>query len=463
MPPVAARFRRIHSLTRVAATLALAFGFVAGAQAQSLAELYQTARGYDATYLAARALAESAQYKAAQAHAARRPNVGLGASIAQAGNDVPSGDTTQKTRGVSLQGTQPLFNRANDAQIEQAERLAQAAQADLELAEQELIVRVAQTYFDVLGAQETLATAKANRTAISEQLASAKRNFEVGTATITDTREAQARFDLATAQELQAENDLRLKRIALDQLVGRVGVEPRPLAVPVALPALGPESVDDWVLRADTAPNVRKATLGYEIAQLETDKARAGHLPTVDLTGSYGRGHTQTTGTQLSTLGATAGSFVPINSGFTTGSTTQSNIAVTLKLPLFAGFYVQNRVKETLLLEEQSRNNLEAARRTVAQATRTAFFGAQSLQAQVRALEAAEASSQLALEATQLGYKVGVRVNLDVLNAQTQLFGTRRDLARARYELLLTQLRLRQAAGQLKPEDVQTINGLLAR
>jgi outer membrane protein len=123
---------------------------------------------------------------------------------------------------------------------------------------------------------------------------------------------------------------------------------------------------------------------------------------------------------------------------------------------------VQNRVKETLLLEEQSRNNLDAARRQVAQATRQAFFSAQSLQAQVKALEAAESSSLLALEATQLGYKVGVRVNLDVLNAQTQLFSTRRDLARARYDVLLTQLRLRQAAGQLTPADVEAVNRLLA-
>jgi outer membrane protein len=145
------------------------------------------------------------------------------------------------------------------------------------------------------------------------------------------------------------------------------------------------------------------------------------------------------------------------------GPVTQSSIGVTLKLPLFAGFSVQNRVKETLLLEEQSRNNLEAARRSVAQATRQAYFGVESGQAQVKALEAAESSSQLALEATQLGYKVGVRVNLDVLNAQTQLFTTRRDLAKARYDVLVGSLKLRQAAGTLKPDDVLTVNRLLAK
>jgi outer membrane protein len=145
------------------------------------------------------------------------------------------------------------------------------------------------------------------------------------------------------------------------------------------------------------------------------------------------------------------------------GSTDTTAIGVELVLPLFAGFATQNRVKETLSLEEQARNNLDVARRSVAQAARQSFFGVQSQQAQVKALEAAEASSQVALEATQLGYKVGVRVNLDVLNAQTQLFTTRRDLARARYDVLVNNLRLRQAAGQLRPEDIAAVNALLAR
>ena len=134
-----------------------------------------------------------------------------------------------------------------------------------------------------------------------------------------------------------------------------------------------------------------------------------------------------------------------------------------LNLPLFSGYAVQNRIKETLALEDRSRNDLEAARRTVAQNTRVAFFGVQSGLAQAKALEAAEASSKLALEATQLGYRVGVRVNLDVLNAQFQLFNTQRDLSKARYDVLLAGLRLRQAAGTLAPGDVGAVNTLLAK
>ena len=133
-----------------------------------------------------------------------------------------------------------------------------------------------------------------------------------------------------------------------------------------------------------------------------------------------------------------------------------------MKLPLYTGGATQNRIKETLSLEDKARNDLEAARRGVAQGTRVAFLGVKSGRAQVNALEAAESSTKLALEATQLGYKVGVRVNIDVLNAQTQLNLTQRDLARSRYDVVVNGLRLRQAAGELRPDDVNAVNALLA-
>lgn len=445
IPPLTHRPR----LGRLAFACALALGAAPWARAQSIAELYDTARGYDATYLAARSLADSARYRAEQARALNRPSLSASLSGTRTASDSPANENTSRGPAAGLSGRQPLYNPANDATISQAERQLEVSQADLDTAEQELIVRVAQTYFDVLAAQDTLDTARASKTAIAEQLASAKRNFEVGTATITDTREAQARFDLTTAQEIAAENDLHIKRLALDQLVGRTGVEPRPLAGPVVLPAVEPAAVEAWVGQNETAPAVRKAVSGFDIAKLETEKARAGALPTVDLEGSYQRGRTHATGTQNQFPFAYA------------GPTTQSSIGVTLRVPLFAGYSIQNRIKETLSLEEQARNNLDAARRTVAQATRQAFFGVQSGLAQVKALEAAESSSQLALEATQLGYKVGVRVNVDVLNAQTQLYTTRRDLARARYDVLVNGLRLRQAAGQLAPDDLRVLNRLL--
>ncbi len=420
------------------------------AQAQSLDELYQAARNFDAPYLAARALADSAVPRAAQSLALRRPSAALSAGVTGSQIDTVAGGGVSSTNSqVALQGRQPLFNRSADASIEQAQAQLDAAQADLDIAEQDLIARLSQAYFDVLAAQDTLATVQAGKKAIAEQLASAQRNFEVGTATVTDTREAQARFDLAGAQEIAAENDLRTKRVALDQFVGRSDVAPKPLLAPVVLPALQPDDAQTWVADADTRhPLLRKARVGGEVARLETRKARAGRLPTVDLVASYAS--SRSSGSAVALSGASAG---------TTGT---ASIGVQLNVPLYSGHAIDNRIKETLLLESKAGLDLEASRRAVAQGTRQAFLAVKSGMAQVAALQAAEDSSKLALEATQLGYRVGVRVNLDVLNSQTQLFQTQRDLARARYDVLLGGLRLRQASGQLTAADVAAVSRLLA-
>ena len=447
-----------------ALTVALAFAFTVGlglaaapsAQAQSLQELYQTAHGYDASYLAARASLDAAQYRYDQARGQRLPQVGLGVVAARQLSSTPDSPSTQVANGSSatatLSGSQTLFNRANDVTISQAERSVGAFRSDLEAAEQDLILRVSQAYFDVLAAQDNLATARASLTAISEQVASAKRNFEVGTATITDTREAQARYDLARFTQIQAENDLTTRRILLDQTVGVANVAPKQLALPIALPPLAPANIDDWVMRADAEhPLVRKARIALEIAKLDTEKARAGNLPTVTLNGSYARGRSRN---DLQSQGAAFAYATP---------STGSAVSVNLSVPLFAGFQIQNRIKETLVLEDKSINDLEFARRSVAQATRQLYYGVGSFAAQVSALEAAESSSKLALEATQLGFKVGVRVNIDVLNAQAQLYTTQAQLAKARYDTIMAGLRLRQASGRLTPDDVASVNGLLIR
>ncbi|HET7794939.1 MAG TPA: TolC family outer membrane protein [Rhizobacter sp.] len=453
---------RLPPLTGVALACALTLGAVPFAHAENLQEVYDIARGYDATYLAARAAVDSVQYRAAQAHALRRPNVSATVGASQTTNETTvEGTTTSdlKTNGASgnILATQSLFNRANDATISQADLSLEIAKADLQTADQELIVRVATIYFDVLAAQDALTTAQVSKKAIAEQLAAAKRNFEVGTATITDTREAEARYDLSRAVEIGAENDLLTKRIALDRLIGRENVTPKPLAVPVVLPPASPNNVEEWVAGTDNTPIVRRAQIGYDIAQLETTKARAGHLPTAGLAASYGVGRSNPVGSQISGI-----SPLPQNVDYW-GNNKQSSIGVQVNIPLFAGFAVQNRVKETLSLEDQARNSLESSRRLVAQVTRQAFFLVQSQEAQVKALEAAEASSKVALESTQLGYKVGVRVNIDVLNAQTQLYATQRDLAKQRYDVLVNGLKLRQVAGILVPEDVSKVNALLER
>ncbi|MEY4713191.1 MAG: hypothetical protein RIS88_2641, partial [Pseudomonadota bacterium] len=198
--------------------LSLAAAFAAlPAQAQSLLELYQVARDYDAAFQSARAQYESARHRAEQARAGLLPTASVSASRSetQQGSST-SGRRDYGTAGGSVSISQPLYRPANQAAFEQGQRQAEAAQAQLSSASQDLIIRVSQAYFDVLSAQDTLAFVRAQKAAVGEQLASAQRNFEVGNATITDTREAQARFDLVQAQEIAAENDLRVRKVALD-------------------------------------------------------------------------------------------------------------------------------------------------------------------------------------------------------------------------------------------------------
>jgi outer membrane protein len=440
--------KRPLALSRTALGVLLALGGATGAQAQSLVELYEAARGFDATYLSARSQFDASQAKAAQARAGLLPQAGLAAAANWARRDSSAAalEGTSNSQNVALSASQPLYRPTNKLTNDQAQLSIDIAKAQLETAEQDLIVRTTQAYFDVLAAEDTLTFVKAQKSAVSEQLAAAKRNFEVGTTTVTDSREAQARFDLVLAQEIAAENDLRVKKLALDQLVGKAGVAPKPLAAPVVLPELSPADPQAWVNQAETRhPAVLQATKGFEIAQLETRKAEAGHLPTLDLVGQYQIARAPTTG-------------FPNNVRTNTAS-----VGVQFNMPLYTGGAVQNRVKETLALEGKARTDLEAAQRGVSQATRAAYFGVLSGQGQVKALEAAEASSQSALDANKLGYQVGVRINIDVLNAQSQLFQTKRDLAVARYNVLLGGLRLKQASGQLAAQDLQPINALLVK
>lgn len=419
------------------------------AGAQSLVPLYEAARAYDAAFQSVKSQYDATVAKADQARAGILPTVGLAMSMSHSNVDSSRSVANPAfgAAGATLSASQPLYRPANRITIEQGEKSVVVAQVQLVAAEQDLLVRVSQAYFDVLGAQDAVTFVDAQKTAVAEQLAAAKRNFEVGTSTITDTREAQARYDLVLAQEIAAANDLVVKKIALDRLVGIDGTKPKSLAPPVVLPPLEPANVETWVGRAmDEHPLLRQSALALEVAQLETRKAQTGTRPTLDLNGSYAL--TFNEGTSASRLDS---------------RTNVASVALAFNLPLFTGYAVQNRIKETLALEAKARTDLEAARRTVSQATRAAYFGVLSGQGQAKALEAAEASSQSALEANQLGYQVGVRINIDVLNAQSQLYQTKRDLAKARYDVLVGSLRLRQANGTLTPADLQAIEALLSK
>ena len=433
--------------------LLLVLAATAPASAQSLVDLYRSARSYDAVYQGARAQYDASVARAAQARAGVLPVVNLTAGASFTEQDVSAGNAAF-TRGVSARNIginliQPLYRPANWAAYEQGKRQEEIARTQLTLAEQDLIVRVSQAYFDVLASHDTLALVRAQKAAVAEQLAFAKRNFEVGTSTITDAREAQARYDLVIAQEIAAENDLQVKKLILDQLVGQVGSVPVPLAAPVVLPGLAPGDVGTWLAQAEAAhPAIVQAALAAEVATLEVRKAEAGHKPTID-----------------AQLGYNVSTNPPGNSPSASSDKVRvagASIGVVFNMPLYAGFATENRVRETLALEDQSRASLENARRSVSVSTRAAYLGLVSGASQVKALEAAETSSQVALDANRMGYRVGVRINIDVLNAQSQLYQTKRDLAQARYNVLLGDLRLRQANGSLTADALAALNATLA-
>ena len=439
-------------------SLLIGIALTGTAQAQSLIEIYDMAKGYDAAFQSAKSQYQANLAKAEQGKANLLPTANLSGSATRSSLESttnPATTTTDRsyttqTAGVSL--NQPLYRPANLANYRQSQKALDSAQATLIQAEQDLIVRTSQAYFDVLGSQDSLTFVKAQKTAVAEQLAAAKRNFEVGTSTITDTREAQARYDLVLAQEIAADNDLRVKKLALELLVGKTGLSPFNIKKQSVLPPVPEGSMETWVSNSEQLhPGIQQARTNLEVAKLETEKAEAGHKPTVDFTLGYN--------VQRNLNGTAVTAFSGVNSN-------QINVAsagINANLPLFAGFATQNRIKETVALEDKARTDLEGVQRQVAQATRTAYLGLQSGLGQVNALAAAEASSQSALDANQLGYKVGVRINIDVLNSQSQLYQTKRDLAKARYDVLVGQLKLRQANGSLKAEDLQAVNALLAK
>ena len=429
-------------------SLALGAALTLPAQAQSLVALYESARAFDASYQSVKSLFDATLAKSEQARAGLLHTIGVSANASLSTIDNTLARTKQgfyDTQSATLSANKPLYRPANQITFNQSRRQIEVVEQQLLAAEQDLIVKVSTAYFDVLASQDSLTFVLAQKAAVSEQLASAKRNFEVGTATITDTREAQARYDLVIAQEIAGRNDLQVKKLALDQLVGKTNTAPLAVALPLTLPPVQPDDVAPWVQKSEEQhPSIQQSRLALDVAQLETRKAQAASKPTLDLTGNV----------NMTLNGESASS----TSSF---RTTTASVGLSFTMPLFSGYAIENRLKETLALEEKARTDLDAIKRTVAQGSRAAFFGLLSGQGQVKALEAAEASSQSALDANKLGYQVGVRINIDVLNSQSQLFDTKAKLAKARYDVLVGGLKLRQASGVLKADDLKPINALL--
>ena len=418
--------------------------------AADLMQVYRDAIDNDPTFSAARSTLDAGREKTPQARAGLLPSLTLSGNTVWNENEIAfhNGSTLAKphfnSNGYNLSLSQPLFRWQNWVGYDQSKLQVVQAEANFVQARQDLILRVAQAYFDVIYATENLKAVNANKLAIVQQLELAKKSFEVGTATITDTHEAQARYDLASAQEIAAESDLEVRQRILQSITGK---EPSSLAPPrkgAELSPPQPSDMKEWVAAAEKdgiAVQVQQAAA--TIAAREVDKQRAGHYPTLDLVANVGSNKS---------YGSTSFGLLDSDS---------KNVGLQLNIPIFQGGAVNSRTREASANRAAAESALEAAKRNAALNARQNYLGVVNGLAQVKALKAALVSSQSALESNKLGYEVGVRINIDVLNAENQVYVTRRDFAKSILDTLMSQFRLKAAVGALGEEDVSAVNALL--
>lgn len=432
-----------HTLLFLALNLA-AGQAVSTAQAANLSEIHQLARDNDPIYAAARESYRAGLEALPQGKALLRPTISMSGYLRQNDTETSAPSSADYgSHGYGLSLTQPLYRKQNLESYEQAKLAVLLAEQQLSLADQDLVLRVAQAYFDVLLAQDNLASAQGQKEAFAEQLAQAKKSFEVGAATIVDTHEAQARYDLATSQEIAARNDLEVKRRALEKLIAREAPALDRLKDATRIPLPAPNDMDVWVKQSqENSLAVLTSQTALETARREVERQRGGHYPSLDLTASYSDNRKSNLGTVDSKTGV---------------------VGLELSLPLYQGGAVSSRVRQAIANQEKARYDLDNARRDSTLNARQAFLGVVSGDAQVKALEQALVSSESQLKSTKLGLEVGVRTRVDVLNAQQLVFSTQRDLASARYQTLLAGLQLKAAAGTLSADDLKALDALLKK
>ncbi|MGZ8256458.1 MAG: TolC family outer membrane protein [Gallionella sp.] len=419
--------------------------------ATDLLDVFHAAQASDPVIAAAKAQRQVGEEKLTQGRALMLPSVNLSANTTYNDNTTQytgptflrGGNFRYNTHGYNLNLVQPLFREQNWAVYSQSQLQDAIAAAQLQSAEQDLVLRSAQAYFDVLAADDGVQLAEAQQAAITLQLAQAKRNFEVGSATITDTHEAQARFDITHAQLLAAQSNLEIKRRVLQQITNLMPTDLKRLVEPFQADAGGVDLNKNIDAAQANNPQLNIAKANAELADKEVERNRGGNYPTLDLVANYGKA-------------------IASGGSFGVGSDTRNaNIGVQLNVPLFQGGATNSKWREAEANRERAKQELENAHRNVTLQTSQAYFGVVNGAAQVQALQQAVVSSQSVLDASKTGQSVGVRTNLDVLNAQQQLFATRRDLYQAEYNYLVSQLRLKAATGDLTEAGVSAVNQAL--
>ncbi|MFZ5622181.1 MAG: TolC family outer membrane protein [Pseudomonadota bacterium] len=425
-------------------------GLGGAAQADSLYEIYQLAQERDPTLRAAAAARDAALEVKPQSRAGLLPVIGLSGDVSRNSYDdraaLPgvANPTYSTNQSYSLSLTQPVFRWDRWVALEQADSLVAQAQAQYGAAEQELMVRTAERYFAVLGAQDALRLAGKEKESIGRQLEQAQQRFEVGLSAITDVQEAQARYDTAVATEIRARNHLDSAREQLREIIGeqRENLDPvRDTDFRLVTPE--PQQQQSWV---DTAlqqnPNLAAARAGSEAARQQIQIARSGHYPTVDANASY--------------------SYLDSNfGGIRELERNDGTIGLQLAVPLYQGGAVNSRTREARFRFDEARERLDVTQRAIERQTRDAYRGVVTGISEVRAAEQARTSSTTALEAAQTGFEVGTRTIVDVLDAQRALTQAELTLYLARYNYLLNTLRLKQAAGTLAPDDLDAMTGWL--
>jgi outer membrane protein len=462
-------------MLRTAKTLSLALALLMAhiGRADTLWDVYQLARQNDPLLREADANRLAIREAKPQARGALLPQISGSANYDKVNTDgfrtgvtaTPTGgvqifdsasesDVTQK--GWSLDLRQTLFRWDQWVIFRQADKQALQADIDYRVAELNLYTRVADAYFNVLAAEDTLASTTAAREAIGRQLEQAQKRFEVGLIAVTDVQEAQSGYDQSVAAEIVAKRTLANTKEVLREIIGDY---PGGLAKPgVEIPLISPSPADEnqWVeLALQQNLSLQSAQLDADIARDNISIARAGHLPSIDLVGSTGTSK-QEGDTRVGTVGGALSAPRPNDS-----ETNTDIIGVQLNLPIFLGGATNSRVRQNVFLHRAAKERLEATARQTERQTRDAFQAVNSDISRVRALQQALRSAQVALQATEAGFEVGTRTTVDVLESRRQLYLAETNYARSRYDYIVNVLKLKEAAGTLGDKDVQEVNAWL--
>ncbi len=441
----------MNKLQRTLAPLITGLIVSQASHAEDLLQVYQAALQSDPVLSAQESAFDATSYSQRQTKSLYYPNIAFNAGLsktnsevtAPAGSTVTTGDFDSDITNYGLTLSQPLYRKDYSSQLHQAEANTRQAQAELNQAYQDIILRVAQRYFDVLAAKDSLEFAQAEKSAISRQLDQAKQRFEVGLIAITDVHESQAAYDLATASEIVAQNNLAISHQALRELTGELPQELAVLGEQMTLQSPEPAKLDDWVNNAlQNNFKLMAAEAATTVALQGMEQQRANRHPTLDLVASYG--NTDYSG-----------------SSTTEREQTDTSLGLQLNIPLYQGGGISAGIKRANAQLAQAKDALEQQRRATQREASDAYLSVLAGISRVKALQQAVVSSESALNATEAGYEVGTRTTVDVLNARRELFRTQRDFARARYDYILANLRLQQATGTLDIKDVEQVNAWL--